>query len=193
MPLIDDLLDLSPSPDPLPRNRVTAVNSRIYSDFAFDDRYFQNFPDRAKVGAFDFDSDDDLFNELPGVKPVSNRRLINEEIAYPLSENFDQRLWRPSKNLGSVSVEGPYYSLSVPRATFVPEWPYKPSKIRTSPKKVGFTVPRLSSRIGFKRAHKIIPCVRRWVRREVLFARRVAGGAGIKRKHKWTKFSYIDC
>lgn len=57
----------------------------------------------------------------------------------------------------------------------------------------GLTVSRKTARITFINPYKELPCIRRKVRRKVLFALRLTGKGSSKRRHRFTSNSSISC
>lgn len=101
----------------------------------------------------------------------------------PLTVYEDRRTWNPE---GSTA---PARSFSSPRHRLKVSTPRRPENYRptTYPWE---TVP---VGIGFRNPSRVLVCVRRKMRREVLFAKKHAGIGGNQYKHHTNEYSNIHC
>jgi hypothetical protein len=111
--------------------------------------------------------------------PTQSRRLIQYE---------DRRQWHPEKeNRPAASFSQSRHRLQIPTRTRKIQ---KYTHTKSSRSKSPFSY--LSSEIGFRNAKRILICVRRKVRKEVLFAKKKTGKVGQKRP-KFNQYSKVSC
>lgn len=120
------------------------------------------------------------------VNNIANRRLPRSTIKIyrrrePLTVYEDRRKWHPE------GTRAPARSFSSTR-----------HRLRAVlPKRVQgtFSLSSLYSppiAVGFREPNRVLICVRRQIRREVLHAKRIAGGSGFK-KPKYNEYSRVRC
>lgn len=97
----------------------------------------------------------------------------------------DDRTWQPTRQRVAKTVSGASPRIDVKKVQRV--------QSRLKFFKPSHQIGNVSSRLGFKLPHDVIVCLRRAMRREVLFAlKRHRKGSGAKRR-KRTYYSNVDC
>lgn len=126
--------------------------------------------------------------------PVSNNRSyvspsLNNLGFSSLREFEDRRTWHPE------GTRRPAASFSTPRhrLTVVDPLPRILGSYH-SPIGIGAAYSGVNATIAFQRPRRVLLCVRRQQRREVLAAqRRIGKGSGGSRHDRWTNFSNVRC
>lgn len=111
----------------------------------------------------------------------------------------DRRMYHPlGRNKPAVNTSGiPVTPTDV--TEYTPSWPPNWEKIMTPPKKIDWR-PKLSTQLknapwwyGFQNADKVLICLERKMRREVMHALGVAGKSGNQKTPHYGPFSRVRC
>lgn len=136
--------------------------------------------------------------DLTTYTPITKRPSRLPRPIPVLREIEDRRTFHPDPIRDARSFDTPYHRLVVSK-------PLRPSSYvnpfsrssSLSPRAVSpraFRSPVLSPSVAFHAPEKVLICVRRAVRKEVMFAKKFAGGrGGRQRRPKYNWFSSVSC
>lgn len=120
----------------------------------------------------------------------------------PLNEYQDRRLWHPlGANRPAVSLTESYPQLTLkpPRRKMVVQWPPQNPIRRIHGDDININTGEVVRwgaydpfKISWANPYKMLICLKRKARREVMHASGMAGQSGFK-KPKWTQYSYVRC
>lgn len=115
---------------------------------------------------------------------LSLPRSMEQFDLFPLTEVEDRRTWNPEGQFAPArSLSSPRHRLTVKN---------RPSKYQHSLKKSFPNYSQTKGLVSFKAPENVMVCVRRKIRKEVIFAKRKAGKVGQKRPRR-SFYSSIHC
>lgn len=115
---------------------------------------------------------------LVSLREYEDRRLFHPEGVHAPARSFSSTRHRLTSY---GQTHKPPLRINSPRSPIAPNIGWQ-SAFSQVPAAVGFTQPS-----------RVLICVRRAQRREVLHAKRIAGGSGAQRHPRWTVYSSIRC
>lgn len=119
---------------------------------------------------------------VPRYKPFRSLAAV-----FPYKEVEDNRLWKPNYGIdrSTSRLRSGYLLSGLPAAVGV-----SPSRsTRGNSRFLSFP----SHRLAFAASRKVITCIRRTMRRQVLFARGVGGSGRTTRHPRWNELSNVSC
>lgn len=131
-----------------------------------------------KRDASDIATDSEVLRTFIKKSSVVPRPLLTLIPPKDLRPIQDRRTWSPTRHTSAASIDRPHHKLRLP--------------VRAGKAQLSRPHGHLASQIGFDQPRKVLICIRRKTRKQVLFAKRRTRKGSRSRKHR-NYFSEIQC